>query len=81
MTRIAVVLGLLVTVSVLRLAIDAIVPGVTPFALMYPAVLLATLAAGWISGATVDERRRPAGLVRGDGPALVVQAQHPPPRR
>jgi PAS domain S-box-containing protein len=53
LTRLAVAFGLLTVVAGLRLAIDAMIPGVTPFALLYPAVLLATLAAGWVSGATL----------------------------
>ncbi len=51
--RIAVALTLLSLTSLIRLAIDSLVPGVTPFALIYPAVLLATLLAGWMSGAGV----------------------------
>jgi PAS domain S-box-containing protein len=53
LTRIAVAFVLLSLVGLARLAIDAVAPGVTPFALLYPAVLLATLAAGWMSGAAV----------------------------
>ena len=53
LTRIAVAAVLLSLVGLARLAIDAVAPGVTPFALLYPAVLLATLAAGWMSGAAV----------------------------
>lgn len=36
--------------GVLRLAIDAFIPGVAPFALLFPAVLVATLLAGWRCG-------------------------------
>lgn len=53
LTRIVVAFVLLSVVGLVRLAVDALVPGVTPFALLYPAVLLATLLAGWISGAAV----------------------------
>ncbi|MDB5425826.1 MAG: signal transduction histidine kinase [Phenylobacterium sp.] len=53
LTRVAVAVALLSVVGLVRLAIDAVVPGVTPFALLYPAVLLATLLAGWISGGAV----------------------------
>src|SRR4051812_8326746 len=53
LTRIAVAFALLSAVGLVRLAIDTLVPGVTPFALLYPAVLLATLAAGWTSGGVV----------------------------
>jgi two-component sensor histidine kinase len=35
---------------VLRLAIDVVAPGVAPFALVYPAALVATLLGGWQSG-------------------------------
>jgi PAS domain S-box-containing protein len=51
LTRFGVALALLATVVAIRLGIDAAVPGVTPFALLYPAVLLATIVAGWMSGA------------------------------
>jgi PAS domain S-box-containing protein len=53
LTRFAVALALLAAVGVVRMAIDAVLPGVAPFALLYPAVLLATVAAGWMSGAAV----------------------------
>lgn len=51
LTRLLVAFGLLAAISIVRVGIDAAVPGVTPFALLYPAVLLATLIAGWMSGA------------------------------
>ena len=51
--RFAVAFTLLALVVLIRLAVDALVPGVTPFTLLYPAVLLATLLAGWMSGAGV----------------------------
>jgi len=53
LTRLVVAGALLSVVGLVRLAVDAVAPGVTPFALLYPAVLLATLLAGWMSGATV----------------------------
>ena len=36
---------------VLRLIVDRIMPGVAPYAFVYPAALLATLLGGWQSGA------------------------------
>jgi len=51
LTRFLVAVLLLAIVVVIRLGIDAVVPGVTAFALLYPAVLLATIVAGWMSGA------------------------------
>jgi PAS domain S-box-containing protein len=53
LTPFAVALALLAAVGAARVAIDAFLPGVAPFALLYPAVLLATVAAGWMSGAAV----------------------------
>ena len=53
LTRVVVTLALLVIVGVARRAIEAAVPGVVPFALQFPAVLLATLMAGWVSGVAV----------------------------
>lgn len=44
---------LLIGVGLMRRLVDDVVPGVLPFALMFPVVLMATLAAGWVSGATV----------------------------
>jgi two-component sensor histidine kinase len=37
--------------SVLRIGIDLVVPGVVPFILLFPAILCATLLAGWRAGA------------------------------
>ena len=37
----------------MRLLIDDFVPGVLPFSLLFPGVLMATLAAGWASGVTL----------------------------
>ncbi|MFI4934664.1 MAG: sensor histidine kinase [Caulobacterales bacterium] len=37
--------------GVLRLLIDALIPGVAPFALLFPATLIATLMGGWRAGA------------------------------
>jgi len=51
LTRVLVAFVLLAITVVIRLGIDAAVPGVTPFALLFPAVLLATLIGGWMSGA------------------------------
>ena len=48
-----VAVALLALVVALRLAVDVMAPGVMPFALLYPAVLLATLLAGWMSGAAL----------------------------
>ena len=47
----AVAVALLTLVAVVRLAIDAAMAGVAPFSLLYPAILAATLLAGWESGA------------------------------
>lgn len=50
---------LLVVGAVLLLALGArtlanmFIPGVTPFSVMFPSILVATLVAGWISGVTV----------------------------
>jgi PAS domain S-box-containing protein len=52
-TRVVVTLGLLAVVGVARRGLAAAFPGVLPFALQFPAVLLATLLAGWTSGAAV----------------------------
>lgn len=49
----AVAVALLAAVGVGRLSVDALTPGVAPFALLYPAILAATLIAGWLSGALV----------------------------
>lgn len=35
---------------ILRLAVDAVAPGAAPFALIYPAALLATVTGGWEAG-------------------------------
>jgi PAS domain S-box-containing protein len=53
LTRVVVTIALLVVVAVARRAIATAVPGVVPFSLQFPAVLLATLLAGWVSGAAV----------------------------
>ncbi|MGH6965594.1 MAG: HWE histidine kinase domain-containing protein [Phenylobacterium sp.] len=50
LTRFLVAFVLLLVVVVIRLGIDAAIPGVTPFALLFPAILLATILAGWMSG-------------------------------
>ena len=52
-TQIAVATGVLLFSLALRRIIDAWTPGTAPYALMYPAVLAATLIAGWFSGAIV----------------------------
>jgi PAS domain S-box-containing protein len=53
LTQIAVATGVLLFSLALRRIIDALTPGTTAYALMYPAVLAATLIAGWFSGAIV----------------------------
>jgi PAS domain S-box-containing protein len=49
--QVAVAVVLMTLVAIVRLSIDAAMAGVTPFSLLYPAVLAATLLAGWESGA------------------------------
>ncbi len=44
---------LLAIVASVRLTVDAFTPGVAPFSLLFPAVLVATLTAGWFSGAVL----------------------------
>jgi PAS domain S-box-containing protein len=51
LTQFAVAFALLAAVAAIRVGVDAAAPGVTPFALLYPAILLATIVAGWMSGA------------------------------
>lgn len=51
--RILVTGVILLAVMGVREAIDAVAPGVAPFALLFPAVLVATLLAGWMSGAAI----------------------------
>ncbi len=53
LARVLATVVILLTVMGLRRAIDLVAPGVAPFALLFPAVLLATLVAGWVSGAAV----------------------------
>jgi len=53
LTRVVVTVALLVVVGVARRIITDIAPGAVPFALQFPAVLLATLMAGWVSGASL----------------------------
>jgi len=53
LTQFVVAFVLLAVIGILRRGIDAAVPGVTPFALLYPTVLLATIIAGWASGVMV----------------------------
>ena len=50
LTRVLVTLILLGVVMLLRRGVDLVAPGMAPFALLYPAVLIATLMAGWTSG-------------------------------
>ena len=50
-SRCGVALLLLAAVVVMRLAIDAAAPGTVPFALCFPALLVATILAGWQAGA------------------------------
>ena len=49
-TRVLVGLGVVVVTTLLRLGLDAAVPGLVPFALIFPAVLLSTAVAGWQAG-------------------------------
>jgi hypothetical protein len=50
LTQIACAIASVAIIVFLRRAIDAFLPGVAPFVLIYPAVLLATAFAGWRSG-------------------------------
>src|SRR5258708_4802373 len=45
--------ALLAAVGLGRAVIEVLTPGVAPFALLYPAVLAATLLAGWLCGVMV----------------------------
>ena len=49
--EIVVGLGVLVVVVILRSLIDLTAPGAVPFALLFPALLVATVTAGWRAGA------------------------------
>jgi PAS domain S-box-containing protein len=49
-TQTGVATALLAAVGLARALIEVLAPGVAPFSLLYPAVLVATLAAGWVSG-------------------------------
>jgi PAS domain S-box-containing protein len=69
LTRVAVTVVLLAVVGVARRGLEAALPGVLPFALQFPTVLLATLLAGWISGATV--------AVIGGAAAWLIAMRHP----
>ena len=51
LAQVGVAVALLAVVVVLRRGIDTVAPGAAPFALMFPAVLVATLMAGWACGA------------------------------
>ncbi|HEX5263174.1 MAG TPA: hypothetical protein VFW13_06590, partial [Phenylobacterium sp.] len=53
LTRALVTVAILLLVMGMRRAIDTVAPGVAPFALLFPAVLVATLMAGWMSGAAI----------------------------
>jgi PAS domain S-box-containing protein len=53
LAQMGVATALLAAVGLGRAAIEALTPGVAPFALLYPAVLVATLFAGWICGVMV----------------------------
>ncbi|HEX3367614.1 hypothetical protein, partial [Phenylobacterium sp.] len=68
-TRVVVTVVLLLIVSAARRAVEAAFPGVLPFALQFPAVLLATLLAGWMSGAAV--------VVIGGVAAWFIAMRHP----
>ena len=50
LSQIAVSVASVAIVIILRRVIDAVAPGVAPFALLSPGVLLATALAGWASG-------------------------------
>jgi PAS domain S-box-containing protein len=52
-TQMGVATALLAAVGLGRAAIEAFTSGVAPFSLLYPAILAATLMAGWGSGAMV----------------------------
>jgi PAS domain S-box-containing protein len=52
-TQVALASALLILVGVARAIVDLLTPGVVPFALLFPAVLVATIIAGWRSGAMV----------------------------
>jgi PAS domain S-box-containing protein len=69
LTRVAVTVVLLALVGVARRGLEAALPGVLPFALQFPAVLLATLLAGWMSGAAV--------AVIGGVAAWLIAMHHP----
>jgi PAS domain S-box-containing protein len=66
---------LLVVGAVLLLSLGArtlanmFVPGVAPFSVMFPSILVATLVAGWVSGVTV--------LIIGGAYAWIVVMDHP----
>src|SRR6185437_9769853 len=45
--QLGVAVAMLTAVAASRLAIEAVAPGVAPFSLLYPAILAATLLAGW----------------------------------
>jgi PAS domain S-box-containing protein len=53
LSQMGVATALLAAVGVGRAIIEAMAPGVAPFALLYPAVLAATLIAGWACGLMV----------------------------
>jgi two-component sensor histidine kinase len=50
-SRVLIGLGVVVLTALLRVMLDVIVPGLVPYALMFPAVLLATAVGGWQAGA------------------------------
>ena len=54
LTRVLVTLVLLGIVMAVRRGVDMVAPGLAPFAILYPAVLVATLLAGWTSGAALS---------------------------
>jgi PAS domain S-box-containing protein len=53
LTQALVAIALLLVVFAVRKVLETVAPGVAPFALLYPAVLAATLLAGWSSGVAV----------------------------
>jgi PAS domain S-box-containing protein len=53
LTQAVVAAALLAMIAIGRRMIEAGIPGVAPFSLLYPAVLVATLMTGWVSGVLV----------------------------
>jgi PAS domain S-box-containing protein len=68
-SKLLVAAGVLVISLGARTLLNMLVPGVTPFSVMFPATLAATLVAGWVCGVTV--------LVVGGAYTWVVVLDHP----